>query len=75
MKTRSPNDFSDSIVQLTDEQFENLERQNGRIVDLPSCYHVLTAGQVEALDSDDWSYYGELLEEMEGMIAEARSMV
>jgi hypothetical protein len=64
------NDYSDSIVQLSDEQFEDLERQNGRIVDFPMCYHVLTAGQVEELDSDDWSYYHELLEEERCLRAE-----
>ena len=66
------NDYSESIVQLTDEQFEALERQNGRIVDLPMCYHVLTSGQVEELDSDDWSYYQELLEEEQGLWAQAK---
>ena len=68
------NDFSESIVQLSDEQFAALERQNGRIVDLPMCYHVLTAGQVEELHSDDWSYYQELLEEEQCLYAEAMGM-
>ena len=70
--TNLKNDYSESIVQLTDEQFEALERQNGRIVDLPMCYHVLTSGQVEELDSDDWSYYQELLEEEQGLWAQAK---
>lgn len=66
-----PNDYTDSIVQLSDEQFEALERHNGRIADFPMCYHVLTQGQVEALDADDWSYYEDLLEEERCIIAEA----
>jgi len=64
------NDYSDSTVQLSDEQFDALERESGRIVDLPLCYHVLTAGQVERLHSDDWSYYEDLLEEERHLVAE-----
>lgn len=48
------NDFSDSIVQLSDEQFSELERDGmGFVINLHLCYHVMTEGQLELLNASD----------------------
>jgi len=56
------NDYSESLVQLSDEQFESLVRENGDIVNLDLCYHVLTAGQVELLSDGDLDRYEKLID-------------
>lgn len=51
---------------LTRAEFFSLDRyMNGRLVDLPNVFHLLTPELVEELHSDDWSYYHELMEELE----------
>lgn len=51
---------------LTRAEFFSLDRyMNGRLVDLPNVFHLLTPEIVEELHSDDWSYYHELMEELE----------
>lgn len=56
---------------MTLEQFLALPRYtNGRIKGLPDVFLDLTSEQVEMLHGDDWSYYQELQEEVEYMMAE-----
>jgi hypothetical protein len=51
---------------LSRAEFASLDRySNGRLMDLPNVFHLLTDAQVEELHSDDWSYYQELVEEIE----------
>ncbi len=56
---------------MSPKEFKNLPRyENGRIKNLPEVFYKLTATQVLNLDSDDWSYYHELMEELNIMYAE-----
>jgi len=56
---------------MTLEQFLALPRYiNGRIKNLSEIFLDLTVEQVEMLHGDDWSYYHELQEEVECMMAE-----
>jgi len=58
-------------INMKNSKFANLPRyENGRLKDLPSIFHELTATQVLNLHEDDWSYYGELQEECRIMFAE-----
>jgi hypothetical protein len=51
---------------LSRAEFASLDRySNGRLMDLPNVFHLLTDELVEELHSDDWSYYHELMEELE----------
>ena len=51
---------------LTRAEFFSLDRyMNGRLLDLPNIFYLLTPELVEELHSDDWSYYQELMEELE----------
>jgi hypothetical protein len=57
---------------LSDVQFLHLARYpNGRLVGLYDIFLQLTAEQVEMLHGDDWSYYNELREELDYLMAEA----
>lgn len=52
-------------------QFRSLPRyENGRIIGLSDVFLSLTPQMVLCLHSDDWSYYQELQEELECMMAE-----
>lgn len=54
-------------------EFTRLPRyENGRIKNLPDVFLSLTPQMVVCLQSDDWSYYQELQEELECMMAELR---
>ena len=56
---------------MTLEQFLVLPRyQNGRIRDLPAVFLEIPQDFLEMLHGDDWSYYFELQEEVEYMLAE-----
>lgn len=56
---------------MSPKEFKNLPRyESGRLVDLPAVFYKLTPTQVLNLDSDDWSYYHELMEELNIMYAE-----
>jgi len=56
---------------MSPKEFKNLPRyENGRIKNLPEVFYKLTPTQVLNLDSDDWSYYHELMEELNIMYAE-----
>lgn len=58
-------------MKLSDADFYSLPRwPNGRIMDLADVFYMLTSEQVEMLHGDDWSYYQELQEEVEYMMAE-----
>jgi hypothetical protein len=51
---------------LSRAEFASLDRySNGRLMDLPNVFHLLTDELVEELHSDDWSYYHELMEELD----------
>lgn len=53
---------------MTNKEFAALGRyENGRLKNLPDVFLRLTPKQVEALHSDDWSYYNELMEEIDYM--------
>jgi hypothetical protein len=59
------------INPLTDAEFDDLDRyESGRIVQLSEIHHLLTDDQVQRLESDDWSYYNELQEELAVEMAE-----
>lgn len=58
-------------VKFSDAEFGALPRYpNGRIINLSEIFMWLTPKQVERLQSDDWSYHGELEEEVRIMAAE-----
>ena len=51
---------------LSRAEFASLDRySNGRLLDLPNVFHLLTDELVEELHSDDWSYYQELFDQLE----------
>jgi hypothetical protein len=54
-----------SMTKLSDVEFLALERySNGRLKDIANVFLDLTDAQIEQLHSDDWSYYQELMEEL-----------
>jgi hypothetical protein len=54
----------------TMEEFKAIPRYaNGRIVDLYEHFLLLTDEQIDMLDSDDWSYYYEMQDELEYELA------
>ena len=58
---------------MTLEQFLVLPRyQNGRIIGLSEVFLEIPQDFLEMLHGDDWSYYFELQEEVEYMLAEFR---
>lgn len=58
---------------MTLEQFKALPRYpNGRLLDLPAVFHLITDEMLAELHGDDWSYYHELQEELEYLMAEFR---
>ncbi len=51
---------------MTNKEFAALERNaDGRLIYLSDFFMRLTPKQIEALHEDDWSYYHELMEEVD----------
>lgn len=61
-----------TLKKLTNKEFKALERnEDGRLINLPDVFYLLTAEQIDKLHEDDWSYYDDLCEEMSYLYAEA----
>lgn len=61
-------------MKMTNVEFNALARySNGRLMNLPGVFERLTEAQVKKLESDDWSYYHELQDEVLAMFYEMQS--